>query len=219
MTGGEVPSPRARRVRRPSWRDPRVGVGVLLVAGSVALGVWVVGSAGRGETYYAADRTLTPGDPLDADSLAVVEARLGGADARYVRVDGGLPAGSVATRVVAEGEMLPASAVGTGADVDVRPVGVPVDGPVPSAVVAGATVDLWLTRPPSDGIGVESAPARPELVAEALAVADVVEDGEIFAAGTATMVEVLVPEGELPVVLAALASEGSVTLVPAPGGS
>ena len=216
MTGGDVPTPRARRARRPGWRDPRVGVGVLLVAGSVALGVWVVGGATRGDAYYVAAEALTPGDALDAGALRVVDVRLGDASTSYVPAGEALPEGAVATRVVAAGELLPAGAVGTADDVGLRPVGVPVTGPLPSAVTTGATVDLWLTRPPVEAIGGGGSPAQPERVAAGLVVADVVEDGAVLGAAASTSVEVLVPEADLPGVLAALASAGDVTLVPAP---
>jgi hypothetical protein len=216
MTGGDVPSPPARRVRRPGWRDPRVGVGVVLVAGSVALGTWVVGSATRGDAYYAAADTLTPGDPLDATRVRVVDARLGEAGSAYLRADAALPDGAVLTRVVGSGELVPAAALAGAADVGLRPVGVPITGPLPSSVVAGASVDLWLTEPPAAVVGGESTPARATPVATGLVVADVVADRALLGAASTTSVEVLVPVVDLPDVLAALASEGDVTLVPAP---
>jgi hypothetical protein len=214
---GESPSPAARRVRRPSWRDPRLGVGLLLVAGSVALGSWVVADAGRGERFYAAAEALTPGETLTPATLVVVEARLGDAAAAYLRADAPPEEGAVATRVVAEGELVPASAVGSVADVGVRPVGVPVDGPLGSAVTPGSAVDLWATTPPATGVGVPATPAEPRLVAGALVVAGVVEDDDLFSAGARTVVEVLVPDAELPAVLAAVAGDAAITLVPVAG--
>jgi hypothetical protein len=100
----------------------------------------------------------------------------------------------------------------------VRPVGVPVDGPLGSAVTPGSGVDLWVTAPPTSGIGVAATPAEPRLVAAGLVVADVVEDDDLFSAGATTLVEVLVPEAALPAVLAALAGEATITLVPVTPG-
>lgn len=37
----------APRLRPPGWRDPRLLTGIVLVAMSVALGSWLVASAGR----------------------------------------------------------------------------------------------------------------------------------------------------------------------------
>lgn len=212
-------TPVARRIRRPSWRDPRIGVGILLVAASVALGSWVVGDASRGEAYYAASTALTPGDGLDAGALEVVEVRLGAAGEAYLRAGEDLPDGVVASRVVGAGELVPRAALGRAADVDVRPVGVPVDGPVASSVAAGSRVDLWATTPSSGGLGAASAPAEPVLVAPALVVAEVVTDDALFAVSGEAVVEVLVPADDLPDVLAALAGEAVVTLVPVPGAA
>src|SRR5690606_13585820 len=61
---GDLPSPAAPRLRRPGWRDPRLAFGLLLVAGSVALGSWAVSSAGRTVAVYAVAETVTPGDVL-----------------------------------------------------------------------------------------------------------------------------------------------------------
>ncbi|WP_418605469.1 hypothetical protein [Georgenia sp. SUBG003] len=52
--------PQARRMRRPTWRDPRLGVGVVLVAASVALGTWAVRDAAATVEVYAARDALTP---------------------------------------------------------------------------------------------------------------------------------------------------------------
>ncbi len=216
---GEIPSPVARRVRRPSWRDPRLGVGLLLVAGSVALGTWVVADADRGTGFYATRGALTPGDPVVTEDLQVVQGRLPGTEAVYLAAGAPIPPGAVVTRPVGPGELLPADAIGTGADVDVRPVGIPVSGALSAAVVKGTLVDLWLTVPPATGIGVAAEPAQPSLVAADLRVADVSESDDLFAAGGSTTVEVLVPSGELPDVLAALSTDGEITLVPVPGGA
>src|SRR5690625_6270708 len=50
--GGTMNEAATPRVRRPSWRDPRLGVGVLLVAGAVALGSWTVSRADDTVTVY-----------------------------------------------------------------------------------------------------------------------------------------------------------------------
>lgn len=214
----EIPAPSARRVRRPSLRDPRLAVGVLLVVGSVALGSWFLADADRGESLFAARSVLTPGQPLDADDLEVVEARVPEAGV-YLAASGPLPEGAVVTRVVGAGELVPVAAVGAAAEVDVRPVGVQVPGPVASGVVAGAVVDLWLTVPPSAAFGEAATPPSPALVAAGLRVAAVQDDDALLAGSAATTVEVLVPQALLPTVLAALATDGVLTLVPVPGGS
>src|SRR5690606_23537154 len=60
-----------QRLRRPTWRDPRLGVGVLRVAASVALGSWAVARADRTTDVLVAVEALAPGDRLaDAELRA-----------------------------------------------------------------------------------------------------------------------------------------------------
>ena len=53
-------SPPGLRLRRPGWRDPRLLVGVGMIAGSVALGAWAVTAAEASTPVYVARGALTP---------------------------------------------------------------------------------------------------------------------------------------------------------------
>ncbi|MHB1064742.1 MAG: hypothetical protein ACYC1Z_09715 [Georgenia sp.] len=205
--------PQLRRLRRPTWRDPRLGVGILLVAGSVALGAWAVDDAAGTTAVYAARADLTPGDPVDVDALVVREVRLGAPEERYLLVADGVPEGAVAARTVGAGELVPRGALGVSDEVDVRPVVVPLGLTVPTDLGPGTVVDLWLT-PPAVRAGAAEEPVPPELLAADLVVAEVLEDSSIFAGGTGVSVELLVPRLALPDVLAALSSEGDLVVVP-----
>ncbi|MCK6212050.1 hypothetical protein KZX45_16020 [Georgenia sp. EYE_87] len=208
--------PQARRLRRPTWRDPRLGVGVLLVAAAVALGTWAVRDAAATVQVYAAGEALTPGDPVEADVLSVREVRLGEDEGLYHLVADGVPDGAVVTRTVGAGELVPRSAVGDAASVDLRPVVVPLGLAVPADLAAGAVVDLWLAPPaPIGGVG-QSAAAAPEpaLLAAELVVAEVVEDDSVLSGATGTSVELLVPRLDLPDVLAAVSTDGQLVAVP-----
>jgi hypothetical protein len=212
MSGDDLP--RARRLRRPTWRDPRLGVGLLLVAGSVALGTWAVRDAAATTAVYAARQDLTPGDALDADSLVVAQVRLGGPGEHYLLAADGVPDGAVAIRTVGAGELLPRAAVGASGAVDLRPVVVPLGLSVPADLGPGNVVDLWLTpAPPSGGVEAEAPPA-PQLLAADLVVAEVLEDSSMFTGGTGVSVELLVPRLDLPDVLGALSSDGQLVAVP-----
>lgn len=205
---GEESVPVARRIRRPSWRDPRLGVGVLLVAGSVALGAWAVQDAAGTVQVYAARETLPTGSPLTEDAVVVLDARV--PTEAYLPVADGLPPDAVLTRTVGAGELVPAAAVGSAADVAVRPVVVPVGGALPSQVGAGTRVDLWATPAADPGVGAET--PEPRLVAAALELAEVLEEDTVLGSGTS--VELLVPEGDVAEVLAARAEGGELVVVP-----
>ncbi|KGM15180.1 hypothetical protein [Actinotalea fermentans] len=219
-------SPPALRLRRPGWRDPRLLLGVVLVAASVALGSTLVASAGRTVPVYAAAEALVPGDALAAADLTVRQVRLDAAGATYVRADEPLADDLVATRVVGAGELLPRSAVATQTELGLRPVAIEPDGALPEGLAAGAAVDLWFVPEgdagvaPSSSVGAtRGAPTvEPQLLAAGLTVAEVSEPRGGLAVGSAVTVHVLVPVDELPTVLGALAAEGSVEVVLVPGG-
>ncbi len=54
------------RLKRPSWKDPRLLVGLLLVLASVAGVVFLVGSADRTTEVYAARDGIAVGETLTA---------------------------------------------------------------------------------------------------------------------------------------------------------
>lgn len=205
------------RIGRPSWRDPRLGVGVLLVAAAIVLGSWAVSRAAETVDVFLTDATLTPGDLVTAEDLRAQAVRPDGLEAGYLLVEAGVAPGTVVTRVVGAGELVPAAALGRPEDVEVRPVVVPV-GTTAAGVGKGGVVDLWWTAPPRTGAGAEDVPpVQPELLSAGLVVADVVESSSIFAGAGGSAVQVLVPQEELPAVLSAVGGEGSIVVVPVPG--
>lgn len=214
MSTEPLPAPVAARLRRPTWRDPRLVVGVVIVAASVALGSWAVSSAGQTVPVYAADGTLTPGEQLDPDRLRTVDVRLGSGAELYLRADEPLPEDLVALRVVDDGELVARTALGAGTDVDVRSVAVPVDRGVSERIRPGAVVDLWSVSEPGAG---DKDPDEPTPVVSGVVVEQVdASDGGLVVADGATL-HVLVPADELPAVLQALGSQSSVTVVPQAG--
>lgn len=208
----------AQRWRRPSWRDPRLGVGVLLVAGSVALGSWAVGQADRTVDVLLAPAALTPGDRLADADLRPQAIRPDGLQDTYLLADDELASDAIVTRVVGAGELVPAAAVASAGDLQLRPVGVPLGGPVPAGVAKGALVDLWLTAATGPAGTRTQDPIEPRLLVAGLVVAEIVEADSIFAGAGGSVAQVLVPQAELPDVLAALSGEEAVVVIPVPGG-
>jgi len=216
-TALDAPAPVAARWRRPGWRDPRLLVGIALVAASVALGSWVVRSAEHTVPVFVVRAPAVPGTAVDPDALGTAQVRLGsvGLD-RYLRADEPVPPDAVLLRAVGAGELLPRSAVGSAAELALRPVAVPAAGELPATVLAGSLVDLWLTPVAERGGSATASPRAPRELAASLTVAEVGRPEGAFAAG-GTTVHVLVPLEQLPDVLAALASDGRVDVVAVPG--
>lgn len=208
----EVP---ARRVRRPSWRDPRLLVGLVLVLGATALGGVLVARADDSVPVLAAGTTLVRGDTLSEAGLQVVRVRLDEVDEAYLAAEDALPADAVALRTVPAGELVPASAVGSAADLASRPVALPWQGPRPQGLVRGAAVDLWVA--PREGTSSYGTPRLAVAGADVFAV-DEASSG-LGATGGAQVQVMLEPEG-VQQMLAALAAEDRIdlVLVPGPGG-
>jgi hypothetical protein len=226
MTGrlGGPSSPPAVRLRRPGWRDPRLLLGLVLVAASVALGTSLVSAAGRTVPVWAAARPLVPGDVVAPDALRAVEVHLGPAQDAYLRADEPVPDGLVVTGTVGEGELVPRGLVATEADLGLRPVAIEPAGALPDGVRAGSRVDLWFVPAPRAGGAVgagavaDAAAAEPRLLVAGLVVAEVGEPRSGLSVASSVTVHVLVPQTDLPAVLAARAADGDLEVVLVPGG-
>ncbi|MEZ0494477.1 hypothetical protein AB2L28_19740 [Kineococcus sp. TBRC 1896] len=209
----------------PSWRDPRLLVGLLLVTGSVVAGSVVVGQARDTTTVWGLGRAVGAGQRLTAADLTVVEVRLDPTTAeRYVPAevpaDAVLDGRAVALRGLGAGELLPRSSVGRAEELTARPVSVPVEGAVPPGVVVGSLVDVWVV-PAAAGAtaATDGAVPGPERLVAAAEVASVVTGGGALATRAGADAQVVVPQDALPAVLEAVASDDDLVLVPVPGSA
>lgn len=138
------PSPPATRHQLPSWLDPRLVLGVLLVLVSVLVGAQVVASADRTVRVWAVNADLAAGTVLDRGDLQAVRVRLVDNRDRYVRTTERSVPGRTLTRDVGRGELLPVRALAA------RPCGSEVSIPVttrhaPASVRRGARIDVFAT--------------------------------------------------------------------------
>ena len=124
----DLPAPEASRLRRPSWTDARLVIGVLLVLVSTALGSLAVAHAGDTAPVYAARGVLVAGQAITASDVRRVDVRLGDGGAAYLSAADDLPPDAFVLREVRAGELIPASAVGSRADVALQPVDPPGRG-------------------------------------------------------------------------------------------
>jgi len=202
---------RNRRERGAVRIDPRLLIGIVLVAAST-VGVWALVD-GLDDTVdvYTARETLTPGTVLELDRLDVASVRLGAAEANYLRVDE-TDDGLVVTDTVRKGELVPAASVGESDDTGLSVVVVPSWGALASGLDAGSRVDVWAARATERG-GFE---APKVLVADAEIAGIVDEEG--MGSSNGASVEVLVPSDRVAAVLEALATGDAIDLVAAGAG-
>jgi Flp pilus assembly protein CpaB len=217
LTGTAVPLSEltAPRLRRPSWRDPRLLIGLVMLLTSVALGARVVALADHTEPVYAARVTLPSGTPLTSDALKVVRLRLTGTAAGYLDARHPLPAGQILVRPVGAGELVPLTSIASAGQLLVRPVSIPIDADPPRGLSPGGVVDLWASAKRRDDVGGGYDP--PKQIAHAVEVFDLRIPGAGLSASRSGSVEVLLDSEELAPVLDALANQARVAVLPVPG--
>src|SRR5690349_1797373 len=114
MAGGAglTDVPPAVRSRPPGWRDPRLWIGLLIVALSVVGGSQLLASADDTVAVWAVSEEAGPGAALTEDDLVVRRVRFADGDdlTAYYRADATLPADLRLVRGVGAGELLPRSA-------------------------------------------------------------------------------------------------------------
>lgn len=104
-------SPVPRRVRTPSWLDPRLGLGVALVVASVLLGAVVLSRARHTDPRVALAHDLSAGARLTAEDLVVVRTQLPDSARQVYAGDVASVIGKQLNRPIARGELVPVSAL------------------------------------------------------------------------------------------------------------
>jgi hypothetical protein len=159
MTDTGHMTPPATRATTPGWRDPRMWVGIAIVAASVVIGALVLGASDDTEPVWAAAQTMGTGHVLTSGDVTVRRVHFADASDAAVYYPAGqpLPAGLRLTRGVGAGELLPRGAVATASGDELRqvPISVAADQ-VPGVVSAGASVDVYLR--PSSHAGCQGSP-------------------------------------------------------------
>lgn len=145
-------APAAVRVARPGWRDPRLWLGVVIVAACVVAGARILGSADDTVSVWAVSGQHPAGATLARSDLVAekVDFPDAGDLDRYFLTDASLPDDAVYVRPVGDGELLPRSALGSADDDGRLQVPLSVDpGQVPPSVGEGSVVDVWVSGSPT----------------------------------------------------------------------
>lgn len=208
-----TPSPaEAPRLRKPSWKDPRLLVGLLLVLASTTGVIALLQSQDMTTQVYSARTDLPVGATLTAEDLVAIPVRLGDAAGSYLPVSEGIPEGMVATRLVARGELVPSAALGTADELDRKPVGLTVEDPLPTGADAGDRVDVWISLRTDTNTYDE-----PRLLLEAAEIAELTVGESALGSSSSTLVQVLVEDDAMPELLNALSNDARIAVVLDPG--
>jgi hypothetical protein len=182
--------PDATRARRPGWREPRLWLGLAMVAACVLVGARVMAGADDTVPVWATTRGLTAGTALQADDLERHQVHFADGDDAGRYLTGELPAGGLTvTRDLGPGELVPRAALGDArrnALVQV-PLGVQSDD-VPATVRRGSVVDVWVApTQPGDR-------ARARRVLDDVVVVAAPRDGSALSPRSSRQVIIGVPE-------------------------
>ena len=201
------------RLKRPSWKDPRLLVGVLLVLASVVGVISLVGSADRTTEVYAARDSIAVGERLTPDNLIRAKVRLGETEENYVAVESGLPEGLVAVQRIGKNQLVPKESLGKVDALDRKPVAVTIEETLPAQAVAGTRVDVWVALPDA-----RNGFSEPKMLLSGAEIAQVSTGSTALGSSRSTVLMVLVADSQMPALLGAQANQAKISVVWNPGG-
>ena len=204
----------APRLKRPSWRDPRLLVGILLVLVSVAGVIYLVNSADRTTEVYAAREGIAVGERLTPENVVRTKVRLGDTEQHYITVESGLPQGVVAMQRIGKDQLVPRASLGEVDQLDRKPVALTVEQTLPAQAVAGARVDVWVAQPDA-----RNGFSEPKLILPGAEIAEVATGSTALGSSKTTVLMVLVDDKQMPALLGAQANEAKISVVWNPGGA
>jgi len=204
----------AARLKRPSWKDPRLLVGILLVLVSITGVIFLVGSADRTTEVYAARDGIAVGERLTPENVVRAKVRLGDTEQHYITVQAGLPENLVAVQRIGKDQLVPRASLGGVDQLNRKPVALNIEQTLPSQAVAGARVDVWVAQPDA-----KNGFSEPKLVLPGAEIAEVATGSTALGSSKTTVLMVLVEDKQMPALLGAQANEAKISVVWNPGGA
>jgi hypothetical protein len=193
---GAPSPPAAVRAATPGWRDPRLWIGIAIVAASVVGGARLLATADDTVSVWGVTADMGAGDQVTGGDLVALRVRFadGAQLDRYFASDETLPADLELLRGVGQGELLPRAAVGSADETDTLqvPISVAVER-VPASVGAGSVVDVFIVARPTDPRApAPGGPGEPALRAVTVVAAPALDD--TFGAAGERQLDLAVPE-------------------------
>ncbi|WP_346925340.1 hypothetical protein [uncultured Arthrobacter sp.] len=202
------------RLKKPSWKDPKLIVGILLVLASVAGVISLVGAADQTAEAYTAREAIAVGEELTVDKLNRVRVRLGDLEQHYLTPATGVADGLVAAQRIGKDQLVPRESFGQLDGLDRKPVAVTIDEALPAQAVAGSRVDVWVALPDT-----RNGFSQPTLLLPGAEIAQITPGSTALGSARSTVVMVLVADGQMPELLGAQANKAKISVVWNPGGA
>jgi hypothetical protein len=194
-----------KAIRRPG-RTKYAALAIALISLSIT-GVWLTIEANdQTAEYLVASVALPAGSPVGDASLGKISANLGNSAANYV-LDGQLPKGAYLLGPVVAGQLITKSQLASAVLDSRSPVVIESKMPIAAGIKPGSSVDVWVSKRLEN-----NAFAAPVAIVLAAEVAQVIEPSGMFASAVPS-VELWVPSAAVSPILAAIASQDSISLV------
>lgn len=202
------------RLKKPSWKDPKLIVGILLVLASVVGVTSLVGAADQTAEAYTAREAIAVGETLTVDKLNRVKVRLGDLEQHYLTPATGVADGLVAAQRIGKDQLVPRGSFGQADGLDRKPVAVTIDEALPAQAVAGSRVDVWVALPDT-----RNGFSQPTLLLPGAEIAQITPGSTALGSARSTVVMVLVADTQMPDLLGAQANKAKISVVWNPGGA
>lgn len=154
----------AQRLSSSRWRQPRLVLGVLLVAASMVLGGRVLAGLDDSVLVWQVESPARAGSSMSGIEVRAVSVRFDDADteAAYLSAEQPVPTDAVVARPVAAGQLLAVADVvpADGRAAAQLPLDVPA-GSLPLDLAVGDRVDVWVVPGLADADGSAVIPGQP----------------------------------------------------------
>ncbi|MFJ2621459.1 hypothetical protein [Glutamicibacter sp. NPDC087344] len=205
----------AARIKRPSWKDPRLALGAVLVTASVIGTVYLVRGMNETTTVYIAGADITLGEQLTNQNLRAQEVQLGDSLGKYLE-QGSLDLENArANTFIGAGELIPLSSITSSELGSRRPVNLELPADLSEAITPGSFVDVWVARREAGG----ATYGVPEQLATMVEVSSRVAQAGGLVGNNGTNLELLVESADLESFLQALANDARITVIYNPAGA
>lgn len=204
----------AARIKRPSWKDPRLALGAVLVTASVIGTVYLVRGMNETTTVYVAGANITLGEQLTSRNLKPQEVQLGDSLAKYLEEDTLDLGNARANTFIGAGELIPLSSITSSELGSRRPVNLELPADLSEAITPGSFVDVWVARREAGGTSY----GVPEQLAVMVEVSARVAHAGGLVGNNGTNLELLVESDKLEAFLQALANDARITVIYNPAG-
>ncbi|MGP9782836.1 hypothetical protein ACT3UQ_10290 [Glutamicibacter sp. AOP12-B1-11] len=212
---GTTRSASAPRVKRPTWKDPRLALGAVLVVASVVGTVYLVRELNHTTEVYVAGANITLGEELSTQNLRTENVKLGESGVQYLEANPELITNARANTFIGAGEFIPNDSITHNELGSRRPINIDLPADLTPAITPGSFVDVWIAQREKGG----SAYGVPEQLASMVEVSARVARAGGLVNQNGTNLELLVEPDHLEPLLQALANESRIIVIYNPAGT